>query len=671
MEIREITYADFLRENAAKSPDSIAFCSDGKTYSYSELDKITDSFAAELVKKGIKENDHIALWAYNSSEWFISFISILKAGGIAVLMNYSLPYQELAELVSFTDTVFLLYGNNRPLDKDSGVALKLTKDAGINDKNLININTIDFKSYLKKENDTSLIEKKKKSDNPHRTAVIIFTTGTTEMPKAVQLSQFSIINDALGYGEMFSQKIGESICNTLPLFHSFGLMVVTLYLLKSKTIYLHELIKPNVITEIVSKYKTTDLSGVGAIYSALIENPEFDIKIIPNVRLCLIGGSVSTPVFMMRLEEKFSHAVFLNGYGQTESSPAISQSSPLDSIEKRASSVGKPIHGCEVKIWTKENGFLKAGETGEIVVKGYPLMNGYYKLPPEKQAIDKDGWLHTGDLGFLDDENYLHITDRIKDIIIKNGENISPAEIEKKIIENPAIKEVKVMGAPHPISGESIEACIVLQKGKTIDSESLASELKLKISKFKIPAHFFIFEEFPCLGNGKLDQKKLKKQMLERLSEIAAGKKLKVGFCISKIKVLSSDVNINPVCAMAFCILKQLGFSEQKQNQIIDSVRSLLTDRIHNPLFDVGNISIKFILCDKNLRVEFSDDGERYFSEPNNSAETAKIILNTVDSFSISADEKGKSSYCLDYNYEENFNANDFLCKNVPDIILI
>ncbi len=671
MKTMEITYADFLKKNAAENSDSIALCSDKKKYTYAELDKITDAFAAELVKNGLKKNDHIALWSYNSSQWVISFLSILKAGGIAVLMNYSLPYQELAELVSFTDSLFLLYGNNRPLSKDPDSAIKLAKISKIDEKKLININEIDFKSYLKKDIDASKIIENKKNDDPHRTAVIIFTTGTTAMPKAVQLSQFSIINDALGYGDMFTKRMGNSLCNTLPLFHSFGLMVATLYLLKARAVYLHELIKADVIINTIDEYKTSDLSGVGAVYSSLIEHPEFDIKIIPNVRLCLIGGSVSTPVFMMRLEEKFSHAVFLNGYGQTEASPAISQSSPEDSIEKRASSVGKPLHGCQVRIWSKEKGFLKSGETGEIVAKGYLLMNGYYKLPKEKQSIDSDGWLHTGDLGFLDEENYLHITDRIKDIIIKNGENISPAEIEKKIIENPAIKEVKVMGAPHPVSGESIEACLVPQTGRSIDENALISELNLKISRFKIPSHFFVFDSFPCLGNGKLDQKTLKKQMLSRLSEISAGKKLKEGFCLSKVKILSTEINIEPVCAMALSILDKISFSEQKKHQIIDSIRSLLRDRINNPLFDIGNISIKFILLDKALRLEFSDDGERYFSEQNNSAETAKLILNTVDSFCISSDEKGKSSYCLNYNYDETFNANKYLCENVPDIILI
>lgn len=671
MKTMEITYADFLKKNAVENSDSIALCSDKKKYTYAELDKITDAFAAELVKNGLKKNDHIALWSYNSSQWVISFLSILKAGGIAVLMNYSLPYQELAELVSFTDSIFLLYGNNRPLSKDPDSAIKLAKISKIDEKKLININEIDFKSYLKKDIDASKIIENKKNDDPHRTAVIIFTTGTTAMPKAVQLSQFSIINDALGYGDMFTKRMGNSLCNTLPLFHSFGLMVATLYLLKARAVYLHELIKADVIINTIDEYKTSDLSGVGAVYSSLIEHPEFDIKIIPNVRLCLIGGSVSTPVFMMRLEEKFSHAVFLNGYGQTEASPAISQSSPEDSIEKRASSVGKPLHGCQVRIWSKEKGFLKSGETGEIVAKGYLLMNGYYKLPKEKQSIDSDGWLHTGDLGFLDEENYLHITDRIKDIIIKNGENISPAEIEKKIIENPSIKEVKVMGAPHPVTGESIEACVVLNSGRTIDEKSFADELRLKISKFKIPSHFFVFEEFPCLGNGKLDQKSLKTEMLRRLSAISAKEKLENGFCISKLEILSAKINVSPASVAISEILKEMKFSAERQSKILESTRAVLNDRIHNPLFDVGTITIKVILLSEKLRLEFSDDGERYFSERNNSAGTAKILLNAVDGFNIVTDEKGKSSYCLDFIYEQKFNANDFLCENVRDLILI
>lgn len=664
MTIEETTYAEILAKKAKECPDRVAFCSEGQCYTYAELDKITDVFAAKIIGFGIKKNDHVALWGYNCANWFVTYLSIIKAGAVAVLLNYSLPVKDLADLMELTDAKFIFYGNNRETSKDVDAAVKLAELSKLSKDKMFNFSgeAFDFKTYLNDSIDTSAVKAITESDNPRRDAIIIFTTGTTALPKAVLLSQYGVINDGIGYGDKYKDARGESICNTLPMFHSFGLMVVTLYLHDAKTVYLHELIKPEEIVKIVDKYHTPDMSGVGAVYTALVEHPDFDIKVIPSVRICLIGGSVSTPAFLMRLEEKFTHATFLNAYGQTEASPALSMSSPTDPIEKRVTSVGSLLEGGEIKIWTKEKGFMSTGEVGEVVARGYFLMNGYYKLPKEKQAIDDEGWLHTGDLGYVDEDNFLHLTGRIKDIIIKSGENISPVEIEQKIIENECIKEVKVMGAPHPVTSESVEACIVLYDGKTFDEEAMIAELKTKISKFKIPSHFFIFDSFPLLGNGKLDQRGLKELMLKRLKKLRLEHKIEKGFHVNTTTVDNDELAVTPVLGLIGTFAKEIKFSEKRTDQILEAVKAMLEERILNAYTDVGQITIQIHLFKECMRIQFRDQGDKYFVEDDENAKnTAKTILKYVSNYKTEKDSKGVSTYSMDFNWENGFNIVDFL----------
>ena len=660
-----MSYGDFLKRNAKEFSDKVALSSGTNSYTYKEIDELTDKFAAKLIDFGVKKGDHAALWGYNSAEWFIAYASIIKAGAVAVLMNYSLPAGDVKDLLELTDCKFIIYGNLRALEKDKDAVSALADSCGIDKKNLLNYKPEIFKELLKETVDLKAVEALAKDEDQKRTAVVIFTTGTTALPKAVQLSQFSIINDAYGYGEKFTSARGDILCNTLPMFHSFGLMVVTLYLEEGHSVYLSEVIKADEIVNLAGACRASDFAGVGAVYSALIEHPDFDIKVTPTARVCLIGGSVSTPVFMMRLEEKFTHATFLNGYGQTESSPALSNSSPSDSIEKRATSVGTPLSNIDLRIWTQEGGFLKRGQVGEIVVKGCVLMNGYYKLPPEAQSIDQDGWLHTGDLGYLDEDNFLHLTGRIKDIIIKSGENISPAEIENKIMENSAIKEVKVMGAPHPVTGESIEACVVLYDGKAFDQDQLLLELRGKLSKFKIPSHFYVFDEFPLLGNGKLDQRALKTQMLSRHKRLRIEERLKDGLYLLATTVTNNILSVDPVLSMVGALALKFNFSESRAGQIKKAVQAVLTDRIQNAYVDVGEITVKVRAFKNFMRVKFSDQGDRFFVEDDeNSANTARTILKYVSNYSIKKEDKGKVVYCLDFNWEGGFDIVDCLVNS-------
>ncbi len=662
----EITFASLINGHSKKFPENEALVSEGMSFTYRQMQQSVNAFASMLIDKGVKSGDHVALWAYNSAQWVIAMHGIIKAGAVAVLLNYSLPAKELEQLVKYTEVSFIVYGNNRETRIDENAGKKMAEKTGISAEKLIDLSSVDFKELSKQtlSSDTlEILSEFEKNDDPHRTAVIIFTTGTTAMPKAVMLSQYSLLNDAIGYGERYKNSHGKKCLVSIPLFHSFGLLVCNVYLIDAATVYLHEIIKPNVISKIVGENKISDMVSVGSVYLGLVEEPDFDINLLPNIRLCLIGGGFSTPVQMMRLESAFSHGIFLNGYGQTESSPALSLVSPDDKIEKRANTVGRPLDGAELKIWNKESGFLNQGEIGEVVARGYYLMNGYFKLPKEQQAIDDEGWLHTGDLGFIDEEGYLHLTGRIKDIIIKSGENILPAEIEKEICKNEGVREVKVFGTPNYLTGEAVQACVVMNKGFTFDVDDIKQRLKGKISSFKIPENIFEFESFPVNANGKLDQRTLKDIVIRKTFAAFFNEMLcKEGIYIGSMVIPNISFMENSVSQFVKSIAQKLNFSDTRIEHMCKSVSAMFMERISSSCNDMWELSIKIKLLKKSLRIEFSDSGERYFSDKKPlSNESASTILKYVDNFSIVSGEKDKNVYCIDFNYDYDFDAADFI----------
>ncbi len=668
MTLRELTFENFITENVKKQPDAPAVFCDGVMFSYKELDDSINACTAYLIEKGIKKGDHVALWGYNSINWVISFYSIVRAGAVAVLFNYSSLKKDMVELLKFTQSKFIVYTNTREIKKNPEVVNELADECGLTTESLINFSekVIDFKKFAAESKyDLSKVKTLAEKDDPHRTAVIIFTTGTTALPKAVQLSQYGITNDAMAFGDRYKSVRGKSLCLSLPLFHSYGLSVFQCYLYYGATVYIHGSIKTDIIINLIGDHKISDIASVGSVYLGLVEHHDFDIKVVPSIRVCLIGGGFASAVQMMRLESAFKYGIMLHAYGQTESSPVLSLMDPSAPIEKRANTVGLPLECGEIKIWTEEKGFLKNGEIGEVVAKGAYLMNGYFGLPKEKQAIDKDGWLHTGDLGFLDDEGYLHLSGRIKDIIIKNGENVSPVDVEQEINKNDAIREVKVLGAPNPVTGESVEACIVLNKDVSFNEEVLRSQLKGRIAPFKIPSHFFVYESFPVNSNGKIDQRSLKEDMLRRLFYVSLDEKLAEGVLISSIILRNSSFIISSVNAMIKSLSDRFRFSESSTLQICLAVESMLNERILNAYADVGDITVSVKLMKSALRIEFYDNGDKYFSNKNAASnECAANILKYVDKFSINQENKGHSVYCMDFNYGKDFDVKQFIMDN-------
>ena len=644
-------------------PGSLAIVGDEKSCTYDELRKGINGLRRKLREMGVEKGSRVALWGYNSANWLVAFFAIVQAGGTAVLLNYSLSVPDACELLSMTGTGFLLCGDNAETKKDPDAMRKLASLAGISESRCLDIrpSVLDLaKAFPNATAETDARSDAEASD----TAFIIFTSGTTSKPKAVQISQRALSFDADAFNGNIGEAAGRSVCVAVPLFHILGLLMSYAYLCRGATVCLPASYKPDTLLREIDAHRLSDMAAVGAVYLGLAETPGFEDNVVPHLHLCMIAGGMSTPVQMMRLELQFANATFINMYGQSEAAP-LTMVCPGDLVEKRAQTVGRPVEGLAVRISDGKGGFLPAGEIGEVVARGDNLMNGYDKLPPEKQPIDENGWLHTGDLGYFDSEGYLHLSGRIKDVIIRGGENISPSEIETALNQMDNVREAKVMGAPHPIYGESVEACVTMTNGGAgFDAEAIKGSLRSKLARFKIPSHIFLYDRFPLNVNGKLDQRALRTDLLRRLRVLEVNEELAGGVTVFDLVVKNSSYAIVPVTSLVNDLAEAVGFGRRRAISIRMAVEEMLTERILDAYSGAGDIHVRITLMPEWLRVSFSDSGAEYFIDKRRDTSlSAKIILKAVSDFHTDYPD-GKPVYCMDFLYETEFSIHDFLLKS-------
>ena len=351
-------------------------------------------------------------------------------------------------------------------------------------------------------------------------ACILFTSGTTADPKGVMLSHGNLVRTALATIKAMNWQENDRMCISLPLFHCFGLTSSLLsgIILGSSMCILSNARSVNVLANI-QKYECTILNGVPSMFLAIIKNahfPEFDTK---SLKSGIIAGSPLSKKEYMEICKKIPSITLLPSYGQTETSPAVSFALADDSLEKRVDSVGKILPEVEVQILDLQSKKpVELMESGEIVVRGYNVMQGYYKMPEATEnTLTSDGWLYTGDIGYIDNEGYLYLVGRKKDIIIRSGENISPTEITQALLEIDTIENAAVFGIPAEVVQEEIVACLILKEGAVFDENAIKEYLKERIAYYKIPSKFFVMESFPMTANGKVKTSAIKDLILEQI----------------------------------------------------------------------------------------------------------------------------------------------------------
>lgn len=521
LKIENYLFEDIYKLDEEKS-QIIGLNFKGTPYTFKEIERSVDYYCHVLISKGVKPGDHVALLGMNCYNWLIAFYAIIKVGAVAVLLNYMARHETLVELIKDTDCQYLCYGKYIALVKQEDEFNQLLKDTGISKEKTISMRYrhINFKEILSKEEIKPFKSPLSREEDSKRTSYIIFTTGTTAKPKAACLSQFSMMNIIYINFKRLDSVFPQKFMCLLPMFHCFGLLVVNAYMAFQRTVYLNSLSDKVKIYKEFVKNKCGDYASVSVIFDKLARAPFWWFHRARFVQHCIVGGGFTSEQEFAFLEKKYGKGKFMNGYGQTECSPMISLVYPDLPDEKKRTTVGIPMQGIELAFMDPETKkILPKGQVGEILVKGYNVFNGYYNMPKEKQPFDKDGYLHTGDLGYLDEDGYLVLNGRLKDIIIRKGENISPKEIEEELRKFHEFGQVRVLGFPSIDEGEYIIACVELKKKPLhFVEEKYFEQMRKTLSDIKIPSHIVYTDKFPLTANGKLDEMQLRELCLNKLS---------------------------------------------------------------------------------------------------------------------------------------------------------
>lgn len=514
-----MSFISFLEYKTARLKDRPFIVDADIPYSWMDIERGAQIIASDLERIGVSKGTHVGICGRNSIGWIQTFFAVRKLEAMALLINPGLSVSEIVTTAKISDMTYLCYGELNGVEdypefisKLGGPDSPIEEFYSFRDNNII--------SEREHEYD-ALKDRFRHNSEPDDPSIMIFTSGSTGNPKGVILSSFNILNAAYYNYHDQTLRSDDRTCLILPLFHIFGLVAgLFANAMADSTVYIPRDIRTDTLVELIPKYRITIFHSVPTMLIALMNNKSFRPEEFSSLRCTIISGSPATQSQTEMFKEKLPGNHFLASYGLSEMAP-VSITDYEDTDEHVLKTVGKPVKNIQIKIVDPESGKeCQTGKEGEILVQGYNLMVGYYNVPIENQAIDDTGWLHTGDLGYLNEEGYLCFTGRLKELIIRGGENIMPGEIESVLSRYDVINNVKVLGMPSEFFGEEVAACIMLKEGAVFDEDAIRSDLLLKLAKYKIPSKFLIFDDFPILGSGKIDAVTLRKQMLKKLDEM-------------------------------------------------------------------------------------------------------------------------------------------------------
>jgi len=538
----DLTFPQVLDRIVEEFPDQYAFRYTTLDYTrtYSEFRDDVDTFARSLIALGVKPGDHVAIWATNVPQWFISFWAVTKIGAVLVTVNTAYKIHEVEYLLRQSDTHTLIMIDGFKDSDYVGIIKELcpeleTAEAGkpLHIKRLPflrNIITIDSKQKgcLSWDEAIALADKvpielvycRAYSINKHDVCNMQYTSGTTGFPKGVMLTHYNVVNNGKCIGDCMDLSTADRMMIHVPMFHCFGMVLaMTAAMTHGVTMSPIPYFSPKLSLECINKEKITCFHGVPTMFIAMLEHEDFAKTDFSYMRTGIMAGSPCPIKIMEDVVNKMNMKEITIVYGQTEASPGCTQSRVDDPIEVRVNTVGRPLPGIECKVVDPVTGEdLPDNVDGEFVARGYNIMKGYYKMPEATAAvIDKDGWLHTGDIARRDSNGNYKITGRLKDMIIRGGENIYPKEIEGFIYTHPLVRDVQVIGVPDEQYGEEIMACIILKDGASMTEDELKDFVRTHMAKHKTPRYVEFVTEFPMNAAGKILKYKMREQAIEKL----------------------------------------------------------------------------------------------------------------------------------------------------------
>ena len=521
--IEETIDANF-RATVTAHPDREALVvrHQGVRWSYTELDAEIDRLARALSASGLAVGDRVALWAPNRYEWVLAQYATARIGVIMVCINPAYRTHELEFALNQSGSVMLLAApefktsNYRQMWADVAEQCPEIREA-------IFFDDPTWDALLERAEKATSDEVKERSESLVNTDPINiqYTSGTTGLPKGATLTHRNILNNGYFVGEGCGYTEHDRVCIPVPFYHCFGMVMGNLGCTShgSTMVIPNDAFEPVSVLEAVQDEKCTSLYGVPTMFIAELGVPEFESYDLSSLRTGIMAGSPCPVEVMKQVIERMNMDEVTIAYGMTETSPVSTQTGADDSIDQRVGSVGRVHPHVEIRVADPETGETVArGESGEFQTRGYSVMEGYWNEEEKTaQAIDAEGWMHTGDLAVMDVDGYVNITGRIKDLIIRGGENISPREIEEFLYGHPDIIDVQVVGVPDEKFGEAVCAFIQARDGASVDTDAVREFCQGKIAHYKVPRYVLSIEDFPMTVTGKIQKYLLRDAAVEQL----------------------------------------------------------------------------------------------------------------------------------------------------------
>ncbi len=543
------TFPELLDDIANEFPDQTAFKYTTLDYerTYAEFRQDVDNFARSLIAMGVKKGNQVAVWATNVPAWYIAFWATTKIGAVLVTMNTAYKIHEAEYLLRQSDTHTLIMIQGFKDSDYEGVINELCPE--LKDRKpgkhlhakrlpfLRNVVTVGFKMKGAYTWDEAVsLGESVPVQEVYRMAAAVdkddvanmqYTSGTTGFPKGVMLTHYNIVNNGKNIGDRMDLSTADRMMIQVPMFHCFGMVLaMTASVTHGVTICPIPYFSPKSSLACINQEKITAFHGVPTMFIAMLQHPDFEKTDFSHMRTGIMAGSPCPVAVMQDVVDKMHMTEITIVYGQTEASPGCTMSCTTDTIEQRVNTVGRNLPEIECKVVDPDTGEeCPPNVNGEFVARGYNIMKGYYKMPKATEAaIDKDGWLHTGDLAAKTEDGFYKITGRLKDMIIRGGENIYPKEIEEFIYTHEKVQDVQVIGVPDEALGEEIMACIVLKPGESMTEQEMKKYIETHMAKHKVPKYIDFVDGFPMNAAGKILKYKMREDAIEKLGLQKASK---------------------------------------------------------------------------------------------------------------------------------------------------
>ncbi len=549
----EQTIGDYFEKVVAAGPDRefVVYPDRDLRWTYAEFDERVDRLAKGLLAIGMEPGDHLGIWARNVPDWLTFMFATAKIGVVLVTVNPVYKSHELAYVIkqsdmkalviidAFRDVDYIEIVRGLVPETSTQERGRLSSAEFPTLKSLIYMGPEKHRGFynvpellvLGEHAPDAILDSAKSGLANTDTINMQYTSGTTGFPKGVMLTHRNILNNGFWIGERQKFTAEDRVCLPVPLFHCFGCVLgVLATLTHGGTLVMVESFDPVIVLAAVQKAKATALYGVPTMFIAELAHPMFDLFDLSSLRTGIMAGSPCPIETMKQVIERMHASEITIAYGLTEASPVFTQTSTDDTMERRCETVGQALPEIEVRVVDPETGNDCPPNTpGELLCRGYNIMKGYYGMPEATaNAVDAEGWLHSGDIGTVDEDGYYRITGRIKDMIIRGGENIYPREIEEFLYTMPGVEDAQVVGVPDAKYGEVVGAFIRLKAGADITEGDVQEFARARMARYKAPKYVFFVDEYPMTASGKIQKFKLRDMAAESLG-------------LSAVKVFASE----------------------------------------------------------------------------------------------------------------------------------